>query len=81
MHWRRRGARDGLDMVLSMSSRQPWLWQSLILSSQFEKSENKGERDRGERQKERRKERNDSGRAGEKVVSHVRLVPVIREYR
>ena len=80
MHWRRRGARDGLDMVLSMSSRQPWLWQSLILSSQFEKSENKGERDR-ERERERegeerRKERSGSVRAGEKVVSQIRLLLV-----
>lgn len=49
---------DGLDMVLSMSSRLPELWQSLILSSQFEKSENKrqkviwmvGERERKKRE-------------------------------
>ena len=39
-------------MVLSMSSRQLWLWQSLILSSQFEKSENKREREERERWKE-----------------------------
>ena len=36
------GARDGLDMVLSMSTRPAWRWQSLIMSAEFVKQKEQG---------------------------------------
>lgn len=43
-----RGAQDGLDMVLSMSARLPWRWQSLIMSSQFVKQKEQAKVERGD---------------------------------